>query len=42
MEPLQEQLDAIIMEFKVRNPGKKDSLERTAENCTAADRRKEL
>ena len=38
----QEQLDAIIMEFKVRNPGKKDSLERTAENCTAADRRKEL
>lgn len=32
MEPLQEQLDAIIMEFKVRNRGKEDSLELTAEN----------
>lgn len=33
MEPLQEQLDAIIMEFKVQNPGKEDSLERTVENA---------
>ena len=33
MEPLQEQLDAIVMEFKVQNPGKEDSLERTVENA---------
>ena len=33
MEPLQEQLDAIIMEFKVQNSRKEASLEQTVENA---------
>lgn len=33
MEPLQEQFDAIIMEFKVQNTKKEESLERTVENA---------
>lgn len=33
MEPLQKQYDAIIMEFKVQNARKEESLERTVENA---------
>ena len=33
MEPLQEQLDAIIMEFKVQNATREESLEQTVENA---------
>ena len=33
MEPLHEQLDAIIMEFKVQNASKEETLEQTVENA---------
>lgn len=33
MEPLEENLDGIIMEFKVRNPGREISLEQTVSNA---------
>lgn len=33
MEPLQKQLDAIVMEFKVQNPAKEESLQHTVQNA---------
>ena len=33
MEPLQKQFDAIVMEFKVQNPAKEESLQHTVQNA---------
>ena len=33
MEPLQKQFDAIVMEFKVQNPAKEESLQNTVQNA---------
>ena len=33
MEPLEENLDAIVMEFKVQNTAKEKSLEQTVQNA---------
>ena len=33
MEPLQKELDAIVMEFKVQNPAKEESLQHTVQNA---------
>ena len=33
LEPLQERYDAIVLEFKVQNPAKEESLEKTVENA---------
>ena len=40
LEPLQEQLDAIVLEFKVQNPAKEESLEKTVDNALRQIREK--